>query len=290
MRYLKVLNYGKTKAIVYSLVIMFSTSMAWSYSSGPPDGVAGDPPNNANCTQCHGSFGVNSGDGLLQLMNMPAEYEPDSTYTLTINLEDDGQTIWGFEVTAILANGDRAGDLVPIDAMVQVSSSGPTDREYAKQTTAGNQRGSVSASWEFDWTAPSSGSGQVDFYMAGNAGNWNGQTNGDFIYTISMNVPEQILGITDWPANTPQTHTLLTAYPNPFNPEVTMRLEGAPAGQIELEILNLSGQIVAGFGYTNSGNSSFEVPINLSELPSGGYFVRAVYPGGTSIIPLMKLK
>ncbi len=289
MKYRKLVM-KKARVIVYPLVIMFSASMAWSYSSGPPDGVAGDPPNNANCTQCHSSFGVNTGAGLLQLMNMPAEYEPDSTYTLMVNLEDDGQAIWGFELTAILPNGDRAGDLVPINGMVQVSSGGPSDREYAKQTADGNQRGSASASWEFDWTAPSSGSGQVDFYMAGNAANWNGQTNGDYIYTINMNVPEQILGIADRPINTPLTHALLTAFPNPFNPEVTLRLEGAPAGRIELEILNLSGQIVAGFGYTNSGNSSFEVPINLSELPSGSYFVRAVYPGETTIIPLIKLK
>ena len=40
---------------------------AWAFSSGPPDGIAGEPPLQSDCTLCHTSFDVNSGDGALDL-------------------------------------------------------------------------------------------------------------------------------------------------------------------------------------------------------------------------------
>lgn len=49
-------------------------------------------------------------------------------------------------------------------------------------------------SWEFDWTAPSAGTGPVRFYAAGNAANNDGSDNGDRIYTSNLAVAEASSG------------------------------------------------------------------------------------------------
>ena len=74
---------------------------ARAYSGGPPDGYAGDPPEDLNCTSCHSSFPVNSGNGTLTLLDAPVSYTPGETYLLTVRLEDPNQRRWGFEMTSI---------------------------------------------------------------------------------------------------------------------------------------------------------------------------------------------
>ena len=148
----------------------------------------------------------------------------------------------------------------------------------------------ASGSWEIEWTAPSAGAGTVDFYFAGNAANQNGSTSGDYIYTINVTVPEQILGVADFPVRAPENHTLISAYPNPFNPTVTLNLESIPAGSVKLEVLNTQGQVLTGMELVSSGNNALSVPLNLVALPSGLYFVRATHAGGTVVKPLTKLK
>ena len=87
----------------------------------------------------------------------------------------------------------QAGDLSPIDNFTQVicddtgpkpCSSGPM---FIQQTSAGSRNGTRGgATFEFDWTPPSSNAGPVTFYAAGNAANGNGANTGDFIYTSSV--------------------------------------------------------------------------------------------------------
>ena len=55
---------------VFALVTLTIPDLVWSYSSGPPDGVAGDPPGNVSCTQCHATYPLNSGSGTLQILNL----------------------------------------------------------------------------------------------------------------------------------------------------------------------------------------------------------------------------
>lgn len=269
----------------------FWAGIAWGYSSGPPDGVAGDPPLYNNCTLCHTSFPVNSGDGTLQFTNLPSEYKPDSTYTLTINLSDPGQSRWGFEMTVIFSDGNQGGVLAPANpTMVQISQGPGNQRDYVKHTSLGTQVGHPSGTWDILWTSPPADSGPVDFYLAGNAANNSGTNSGDYIYAISASVPEQIVGIAENPPILPESHVLLSAFPNPFNPTISLNLSGAPAGQIRFEILNISGQTLRDFTTTGQETSELTLPLNLADLPSGSYFVRAVYPGGSVMVPIIKVK
>lgn len=277
-------------AAVVTAILSLNISPASSYSSGPPDGKAGDPPEYADCTQCHSTYPVNSGIGTLQFLNLPPEYHPDSVYTFTISLENPGQRIWGFEMTPLLEDESRGGWLTPLDANVQVSSPGNPDRDYAKHTTTGNFAGAASASWQVQWTAPPASSGSVEFYLAGNAGNGDGSFNGDYIYTVDNVIPEAILGVSDPILSLPQTQTLLDAYPNPFNPTITVDLQGAPGETIQLQVLNLQGQLLNHHQLEFNTGGVTSIHMNLTDQPSGLYIVRALYPGGSVTKRITKLK
>jgi len=172
-------------ALLTASAAAIAAGSAGAFSSGPPDDFAGNPPGLADCTTCHGSFPVNSGDGSLTLEGLPAAYDPGETYDLTVVLADGQQSRWGFELTALDGSDVAAGELVVTDATnTQVSES--SDRQFMKQTFDGTYSGTVDGpvSWSFQWMAPIDVP-LVTFYVAGNAANGDGSTGGDYIYTIS---------------------------------------------------------------------------------------------------------
>jgi hypothetical protein len=161
-----------------------------AFSSGPPDGYAGDPPLYNYCTACHTSYPLNSGDGVLEILGLPTFYLPGSTYVITVHITDPGQVRWGFELTVIDTAGTRGGFIAPLDSLyVQVSQG--ADRDYAKHTLLGTFPGQSEGLWSIMWTAPSQGTGRVEFYLAGNAANNNGNPYGDYIYAVNYQVEEQ---------------------------------------------------------------------------------------------------
>ncbi|MCB2199473.1 choice-of-anchor D domain-containing protein [bacterium] len=167
------------------VALLTTVSMSFAFSGGPPQGRAGDPPGNANCTVCHSSFGVNSGDGSLTISEI-LEYEPGETYDLTVSLTDDGQSRWGFQAIPKDGSNATAGALVISDG-----TNTQANGDYINHTSTGTNAGSTTGnSWDFQWTAPAAGTGDVTFYVAGNAANNNFSTSGDYIYTISMTIPE----------------------------------------------------------------------------------------------------
>jgi len=267
-------------------ILLLITGTCWSYSSGPPDGVAGNPPLYVNCTFCHNSFAVNSGDGTLQLLNLPAEYEPDMEYTITVSISDPGQSRWGFEMTVLDASLATGGSLTAPDATSQVSPGPP---QYAKHTAAGTQIGEPSGEWDITWTAPSAGTGTVDFYLAGNAANNNLLNTGDYIYTITTSVTE-VLGINDPKIVSPESPVLVSAYPNPFNPVVSLNLNHLPAGEVNLSVIDVKGRVLQSLNLSSIGGTDLLIPLDLTNVPSGQYFIRTAYSGGTTITPIVKLK
>ncbi|MYB01385.1 hypothetical protein F4X90_17185, partial [Candidatus Poribacteria bacterium] len=165
------------------LVLLFaaSTGNVFAFSSGPPDGLTGAPAEN-NCTQCHTANDLNVSGGSLML-TIPETYEPNEVYTIIVNLSRAGQSRWGFEMTALDADGTRAGSFEVDDAAnTQVSET--NSKQYIKHTSIGTAHGTNDAhSWEFQWTAPDADIGPITFYAAGNASNGNFNPIDDYIYT-----------------------------------------------------------------------------------------------------------
>lgn len=270
-------------AIVSFLLVLGFTLMAFAFSSGPPDGLT---TLTNNCTNCHGSFSVNSGNGSLNLIGLPAGgYTPGEIYPLAIQLDDPDQSRWGFELTSYLNdNQTHEGgtlEIVQGNTMTQLSNNTGTDLDYLKHTSNGTFQGVPNGpvAWPFLWTAPVSGSGSVTFEFAGNAANGNGSTGGDYIYVSSTTVTEIVNSVkNDVTLN--KTFELISAYPNPFNPTTTLRVKAPVSGLSTLAVYNMSGQLVRKvyegfldgsvreFGFDGSGLSS---GIYIARLSGNGY-------------------
>jgi hypothetical protein len=171
----------------------------------PPAGATG-APGEGSCQACHGAV---AGDGSLAFSGVPSAYSPGQTYTITVTLQDPGQSRWGFEATALrLDNNAPAGTL--IDTSVHTALQTLSGRQYISHnsnftvgqndgTFAGTLNGPVS--WTFDWSAPAAGAGSVGFYAAGNGANGNGLQTGDFIYfrtAASTEAPATAVHSTTW--------------------------------------------------------------------------------------------
>ena len=180
------MSYLKNILPVWGLLLLFyvaSGSSAFGLTAGPPDEKTG-APNEANCTQCHVGNDLNVTDGSLML-TIPETYEPGEVYTIIVNLSRAGQSKWGFEMTALDADGARAGTFAADDAAnTQVSET--NSKQYIKHTAAGTAGANDAHNWEFEWTAPDADMGPITFYAAGNASNGNFNPIDDYIYTTQV--------------------------------------------------------------------------------------------------------
>jgi hypothetical protein len=84
--------------------------------------------------------------------------------------------------------------------------------------------------------------------------------------------------------------SLSDAYPNPFNPTTTMKLFMPVAGDMQVEVYNLLGQVVATLasGYMDMG--TYTLTWDASDAASSMYFVKAQADGFTKTQKLMLIK
>ena len=127
--------------------------------------------NKSNGCGCHGGTGVTA-----QLSGLPSAYVAATTYSLTVAMSGAPNT-GGFNLEV------NRGALSNPDANSQVSPNG-------FQATHGFAPGTTS--WTMDWTAPSTGSGNVQFDLAVLAANGNGGTSGDNYGTYSTSLAEDV--------------------------------------------------------------------------------------------------
>jgi len=69
----------------------------------------------------------------------------------------------------------------------------------------------------------------------------------------------------------PQTTELFQNYPNPFNPVTTISYALSQAGQAELSVFNLNGQLVRSLVNVKQEKGSHKVEFDAGDLTSGLY-------------------
>ena len=167
---------------VLLLFFVVGSSSAFAFSFLPPPDEKTGAPNEGTCADCHAGNTLDASGGSLTV-TVPGTYEPNEVYTIIVDLARAGQSKWGFEMTALDANGARAGAFTADDA-ANTQLTETNNKQYIQHTTAGTAAGTNDAhSWEFEWTAPDADIGPITFYTAGNAANGDGATTGDYIYT-----------------------------------------------------------------------------------------------------------
>ncbi len=204
---------GKVAAIVSVVPILL-----WAHDTGPDPGHAG-VPGESTCAMagCHTGTVVNSTAfaGSVTINAGGSTYTPGVTQQITVNVIDNAQRRWGFQLTARLANDPttQAGTfeapaaitLPPnTTSMLQIvcateanlanilypglpcGSGAPL--EYVEHTLPGvkiTAKG-TGYSWTFNWDPPATDVGPITLYAAGNAANGDLDITGDHIYTTSV--------------------------------------------------------------------------------------------------------
>jgi len=175
----------KVQALV---LILFVTVVAYAKITGPDSGYTNAPGDLGNCTACHDTFhDPNVGPGSIRMTGVPAIYTPGQQYTVVVIVQQNNRQRFGFQLTALDKNGNRAGTLATLGSDTRVNEeTGAGARQYIEHTDVGTfPNGTASRTWQVRWTAPSTDIGTVRFWFAGNAANGDGTNQEDYIYTSS---------------------------------------------------------------------------------------------------------
>jgi hypothetical protein len=124
------------------------------------------------------------------------------------------------------------------------------------------------------WTAPSSGSGDVTFYVAGNGANGTGDTTGDVIYTDSKAAAEDV---TNGIAINEYVNADVNIYPNPTSEFFTIKGVDKRA---TVTLFDLKGSEVKSFA--NSVNQ-----FDVSDIEQGTYLLYINVDGTQNIEKLI---
>jgi len=159
------------------------------YADGPPLAVTGGF-GEATCHSCHNELELNQdGSGTLSVEGLPDQYEPGSTYVVTVVVNSEGMVRAGFEAAFRFVGspppGRQAGSMSAVDERVAVGHLGLTPVFYAYHTRAGSVPPATDlATWTFEWVAPTS-SDPVALHLVANSANGDNSPLGDFILTRS---------------------------------------------------------------------------------------------------------
>lgn len=178
------------KIAVATGCLLFASSFAWGLSGGAPP-MRTNAPGEGVCTACHTTNALNSGSGRITVTFANATYTPGETQKVTVAISDPNARRWGFEASPRLASSAStgAGEVSPRgDGFTRIAGTNGS-LQWITHTSEGTRMGTTgSITFEFDWKAPATNVGDVDFYVAANAANGNGNPTGDFIYATKVTI------------------------------------------------------------------------------------------------------
>lgn len=155
----------------------------------PPSGYSGAPTQSRYCTNCHGDFSLNTAGGSVYTTGLPTgSYIAGHVYNFSLTITNaSAMQNWGFEIKAVVAgNGTALGTFSTTNPNAIVASS------ELKSNAAPVFTGTSYTFNNLRWTAPSTGSSAVSFYMTGLAGDNDGGEAGDYVYSntiLSVPIP-----------------------------------------------------------------------------------------------------
>ena len=124
------------------------------WPGGSPAGYTGSPLDGKDCTNCHNGSATTVDNWISS--NIPvAGYTPGETYNISVSVSGNGDK--GFLVSPQNPQGSFLGTLT---AGLQSKIVGTNYITHSSDNSANP------AIWDFQWTAPAAGSGNVTFYGA----------------------------------------------------------------------------------------------------------------------------
>ena len=217
-------------AIVLIILVLFRTAFTRPvYTSSNVN-----TPTKDVCASCHNGSAAAGGSAVV---NFPSglTYTPGVTQHLSAKITDPTHTRGGYLLTARLAStiSKQAGSFTATDANSTVVTTG------AIQDMDATNFGTLT--WNFDWTPPAAGAGNVNFYLIGYAtGSPGGSTSGNGAYlstatlTPAAAAPDFSLSASPGSLTVAQgssgSSTITVAPLNSFSGSVSLSASGLPSG------------------------------------------------------------
>ncbi len=245
--------------------------------------VTGAPGDGTCANQtCHtaGSFSPTVSMSLFDGANLAIKYDPGKTYTLRVtNSPINGMPArYGFQAVS-LASGD-----------LQAGEWGTTPTGMAQKTVANRKyiehsAPATSGVFELPWVAPAAGTGDVTFYAASLASNFNGQTSGDGMAKNSLVIQEN--GGVSSTDELGQDLATLEVMPNPVADVLNLRITSSFVGEHKIRIFSTTGAMLKTTPVSlQAGQTTANLPV--SELAPGLYLVQLCGSGHMAAVQMLK--
>lgn len=173
----------------------------------------------------------------------------------------------GFEIVALRNSDDTDIGTITITDGTNTQLKIGGARTYVTHTDDGN----AITSWNFDWTAPINGEGDITFYLASNVSNNNGLTTGDEIHLNQLVIQEDVSSkIIEEDPIVAIDNSLKLINNNNY---ITTNLTVKEANDVFITVLSLSGKIVySTYDIVNKGSNTLQ-PIDFNSFSSGIYII-----------------
>ena len=246
------MNKNYLKIGLFTLAATALSGVILSNSSGPGGDRTGAPGSSGNCSSCHSGTANLGGDLVITAVDVASTktvttYEPGKKYTIGIKM--GGTSLRkGFNATVLDAANKAIGAVSNV-------STGATSYTSGTRTIVGHNAPGLGV-WYFDWTAPSSASGDITIHASGVVSNANNNDNGDQVVKTSLVLTAPVSAVKN------ETTAVIKVYPNPSTEMINFSEE-----LNHVQIVNLEGK--------NILNQESATSIKVSALSAGQYFVIA---------------
>ena len=227
---------------LFTIFLFFMFNEMYTNTSGSPTGRSGGAGELTCATSsCH-SGTANSGPGSTTVTSNAVgnEYIPGNTYTITVTVDQTGTSKFGFlTLVGYSATSDASTGTIQLTNTTETRIRTAGNRDYVTHRSSGVS-GTDLKTWSFDWVAPPSMTGEVSFFVSGNATNNGGNRTGDQIYTSSLTLTEQLA------SNEPDVDesVLLEVFPSYTQDQVNLRLINPRNQQVTVQAMSLEGKVV----------------------------------------------
>lgn len=245
--------------IIIFLIITYFSNANSSGAVGGNSSSGGDFGQSCGNGGCHGGGHTVSSVNFIT-SNIPLSgYIPGNTYTIMVSGDSNNRVKFGFEFAAENLSNATAGTLVSTDARTQVRPNG-----QITHTSSGNGGIPTGFGWQFNWTAPNSGSGTITFSTAVLFTNNNGSSSGDVTQISSLNIQEDLtVSLAE------NKEDLLEIFPNPTTDFLVVKASNEKLNLIE--VYDLSGKKLVSTPLYNQN-----ILLDLRSLSSGNYIIKVL--------------
>ncbi len=200
--------------------------------------------------------------------NVVDQYNPDEDYTVNIEIGHVGTPAgYGFQIVS-LRDSDESGinNFFDLPALTQEATA--LNRQYIEQSDR-----LPNDNISLNWTAPTNGTGDVTFYVAGNAVNGNGSSGGDSGDTTRLTIKEEIMSSINGINNDYD----IVVYPNPAQDQISI-MSDIPIDKAY--VIDASGKLIKEI----RNNTAI-----ISDINNGLYYVKTINDKGqTSVMNFVK--